>query len=468
MDVSTSDINNVADGGLGLGLLPDVEGLGDGVRTGVAGALGLDNSDEFAELGSRAEAVHDGLVTDNEELDLIPLSPLGDGVDLLLDLGGLVRAARGLDKDTNDHVNTVLLASTANRLEGVAVSRVGSDDLETSLLELRNVLVNLVGGLAVTVGGFVRGVGDTVVVVATSEGAASGNLLGLGLGLGGSRGLLISGLGVGRGGRLLGGNLVDGSGGLLLGGLVNSGGGLGLGGLVRGLRSLIGRLGSLRSLGGSREANLRVGADVDVAGLSDGHNLLGSSVGARSVAGGDGVDQDGLLGAALGDGSDGVGASGRADEDGGLDDAGDLALVLSLLGVGAGDGRGLLDNGGDTAEGVSSRGNLGGLADADGGGLGHGQGGGGEGVSAGGRAVVLLGSRNRDDRDLDDLGGGGLGLGSLVGRLGGLVRGLGSLIGRLRSLRSLGGDNLLGLGSRRGRVGDDCFSMSAHLTLNST
>lgn len=463
VDVGTGDIDTGADGLLDILSLPDVEGLSDGVRAVVSRALLLDNIDKLPELLRSTEVVHDSLVTDSEELDLIPLSPLGNGIDLLLDLRGLVRAAGSLDEDTDDHVNTVLLASRGDSLEGVTVGRVRSDDLEAGLLEGSNVLVDLVARLALAGRGLIRSVGDTVMVVSTLKVSGVGGLLGslgLRLGLGGLGRLLVSGRGVGgllrsrvdgslrllRGLGDLAGNLIDWHGSLSLhGGL-----GLRLGGLVNRLGRLLLRrlgLGSLRNLGGGRNTRLRVGADVDEVGLGDSHNLLRSSVGTRNVAGRDRVDDDGLLLAGLGDRSNGVSASRGANVSGGLDDAGNDTFVLGLLGVGAGDGGSCLNNGGDTAHGVSSSRNLGGLADADGGGLGHGHGSGREGVSAGGRALVLL--RGWDGVNLDDLGGGG------SNRLGSLVAG--DLINRggLRLSSLLGSDGLLGRLRSRGRVGDD-------------
>lgn len=469
VDVGTSDVDNIADSTLDILSLPDVEGLSDGVRAGVARALLLDNGDEVGELLGRAEVVHDGLVADGEELDLIPLSPLGEGVDLCLDLGGLVGAARRLDEDTNNHVNAVLLASRSDGLEGVAVGGVGSNDLEASLLQRGNVLVDLVARLTLAGGGHVRSVCDTVVVVSALQVTRAGGLL-RSLGLGSLGGLLGSGLSGGRSlrgrvdglsllGRLrlgslgdLAGNLVGrGSRLLLLGGL-----GLRLRGLVDGL-GLLGRLrlGSLRSLGGGGNTGLRVGADVDEVGLSNGDDLLGSSVGTRDVGSGDGVNNYGFLLTGLGDRSNGVSTGGGADVGGGLDNAGNDTFVLSLLGVGAGDGSSSLDNGGDAAHSVSSGRNLGGLANADSGRLGHSHGGGGKGVSAGSRALVLLGGGDGDN----DLGGGGNNrLGSLGGR---------SLIssGRLGLSSLLGGNGLLSRLGRRRRVGHNYFT-SQYISTN--
>lgn len=381
VDVGTGDVDNVADVGGNILLLPDVERLRDGVRTSVAGALGLDDGDQFAELRGGTETVHDGLVTDDEELDHVEAVPLGELVDLLLDLGSLVCAASLLDEDTDNHLHAVLLAGTTDVREGVTVSRVDTEDSETVILELLDVLVDLVLGLAVTSVGGEGGVGDTVVVVAASE--LSSGLVG-GAGRLGSlrRSLLGAGdnWGRGRGGLNLGGSLV-GRGGSLSGGLLGRSSSRGRGG------------GGSSSAGGQARAG--EGADVNVAGLGDGHNLLVLSVGTRSIAGRDGVNQNGVLGDGGRDRLDGVGARSRADILSGLNNAGDnTALLGGDLGNGAGNRGGRLDDSGNTANGVSTSGDLGGLGTADSGGLANGDGGGGEGVRAGSRAVVHTRSRH--------------------------------------------------------------------------
>lgn len=351
VDVGTSDVNVLAQGAGDVLALPDVEGLRDGVRTLVAGALGLDNLNKLNELTGRAVSLHDGLVTDNDQLDHVPVSPLGDGVNLLLDIGGIVRASV-LDEDTNDHLETVLLASRDDSLEGVAVSGVDTDDLETSLLDLGDVLVNGVSRLAVTRVGSVGGVGDTVVITAAANRSR--------VGLGGLRRLgLRLGAGLGLRGRL-------------------------------GLRSR------------SRQARAGERAVGNVAGLGDGDNLLGGSVSAGVVAGGGGVHDNGGLSDRGGVRVDGVGTSAGADVGGHQDGAvGDGAAGADGSDR-AGHNGGGLDDSGDTTNGVGARRDLGGGGSADGGGLADGDGRGRDGVSAGRRAGVRVRSRNNDD-----LGGGG-------------------------------------------------------------
>jgi hypothetical protein len=421
VDVGTSDVDNVADGRRNIGSLPDVESLGNGPAARVARALLLDSEDKLSELRRRTEAVHNGLVTDNEELDHVPLSPLSKRVDLLLDLGNIVGAAASLDKDTNNHVHTVLSASGANSLEGVAVSGVDTDDAEASVLEGLDIGIDGISGLAVTVAGLIGSVGDTVMVVAALEvaGAAAADLLGGGsvrnLGLGGGSGNLNNGL-LGR---------------------------RGLDDSDLGRRRLdngdLGRRGLDDNLGGGKTL-LSVRADVDEVGLGNGDNLLRSTVGAGNDGGWDGVNDNSLLGDGLGDRSNRVGTGGGADVDGGLNNVGNDAVAGGLLGVRASNCGGSLDDGGDTADGVCSGNDLDGLLSADGGGFANGDSGSGESISSGGRACVNLRSRDNDNdlgghgrsRD-DDLAGGGRRRGRSGSR---------SLLGRLRSedsSASLGG-----------------------------
>lgn len=122
MDVGTSDVDNSADGGRNSRLLPDVKSLRDGVRTVVAAALALDRGDQRSKLSSRAVAVHNSLVTHNHELDNVPLSPGGNGVDLALDIGSVIAAAVTLDENAENQIEAVLLGGATNILESVAVS----------------------------------------------------------------------------------------------------------------------------------------------------------------------------------------------------------------------------------------------------------------------------------------------------------------------------------------------------------
>lgn len=336
VDVSTDNIDGGAEGSGDLRALPDIEGLGDRPGAGVAAELGLAGGDELLELARSAETVHDGLVTHNDKLDGVPVSPGSNGVDLLLDIAGAVRAA-ALNEDTDNELHAVLLASGGDGLEGVAVSGVDAESGEASGLDGNDILLDSAGIHAVTVVRVVRGVGNGVMVAASltelaRDGQTTADLDGLGLGL---LGLLAGGL-------------------VLLSSLLR--GDLRLGGLNLGLLDLDGGGGGGSHSGGSRGRSRLFGGGVravhNVLVDGDGHSGGGSGVGARSVDGGASVVNISLL---------------LDDRNGSGDDSADTSLVAdvsghrSLLTVGgsgirAGDGGRALDNGGDLAVGVGARG----------------------------------------------------------------------------------------------------------------
>lgn len=390
VNIGTDHVNDAADRGLNIRLLPDVERLGNGVRASVRGAGGLDCLDKGGELRSSADTVHEGLVTDDKEVDKVPAGPAGKVVNLLLDVRVLsAAAATGLDEDTSDNLDAVLLASRGDALEGVAVSAVDTDVLEAVLGEKSNVFLDLLGRLALAGLAGVAGVGDAELlgVGGRANAAIAGRLLGLLGGLG------LLGLRSSRGGRLRLGH--------------------GLGSRLRlGLRHGLGSAG--------RQARAGVGADGDKASLGDGHNSLRASVGAGDNGGGRGVDNDSLLGANRGRWVNGVGASAGADVLSHANGAGGNVASGLDRGNGAGHSGGSLDDGRDTAVGVSARGHLGRGGSADGGGSGNRQSRGREGVGAGRRAGLNL--RGRDDNDDLSCGRGrgrGDGLGCRVGVGGG-------------------------------------------------
>lgn len=368
VNVGSGDLAERAKSTRDVTALPGVEGLSGTVGTLVAGAARLDVSDELSELRRRAETVLDGLVSNDEELHHLPFAPVGNGVDLRLDVGSVNGAAGGLDEDTNDQGETVLLASRDNSLVGVAVSGVNADGAETGLLELGNVRVNSTGSLAAAA---------LVVVGRVRDGPAVGgashvtNVATRGL-AGGSGSGRRGGLDLRRGGRLSGG---------------------------RG-----------RSRLGER-------AVVDGTGLGDGDSGVRSSVGTRSEARGGRVDHDSLLSdGGRGVRVDNVGAGRRADVGGHDDGAGDLVVLGVNSGNRAGHDGGGGDDRGDTANGVSARRNLGGSSSADGGGLVDGDGRGGNGVGSGSRAHNGVRSRNNLMDGRQRLGRDSLGLGGGAGR----------------------------------------------------
>lgn len=383
MDIGTSKVDDRAKSRGHVLALPDVESLGNGDETRVfTGALALDSNNEVLELLGRAVVVHNGLVTDDEKLDEIPVVPCSELVDLLLDIGSVDGAARALDEDTDNHLQAVLLAGISDILESVAVSRVDSDVDEASLLDGGNININLAGTLALAIAADIRSVGDAHVVIRALQAASRGGLLG-------SLGSLD---GRGRG------------------------------------RSLGLHRGGSRSRGGGWETLAGERANGNVAGLGDGDDLLGSSVRAGLIGGRSRIDDDGLLADRGGDGSNGVSTSAGADV-GGLDNGagGDGAAGVNGSDR-ASDGGSSHDNSRHATNGVSARGNLGRSGIANSGGLRDCDGCRREGVGARSWAGVDNGSRHHND-----LGSGRRSLGSRGRRR------------RSRS-RGLGASNRLGLG----------------------
>ena len=88
-----------------------------------AGGLGFDAFDEPSKIASRAVAVENSLVTDNDKLDDVPLSPGEDVSDLLV---STVDASIG-DEDAEDDLETVVLASLADEFKSLAISAVDTD-----------------------------------------------------------------------------------------------------------------------------------------------------------------------------------------------------------------------------------------------------------------------------------------------------------------------------------------------------
>ena len=124
--VGANDVDGAAERSLGLGLLPDVDGLSGGEGARVFRELLLAGLDQGTDLLRTAVAVDNSLVTNNEELDHVPLSPLLESGDLLGNFALAGRAAGGADEDTDHQIDAVLLSGLTNELEGVAVSRVGA------------------------------------------------------------------------------------------------------------------------------------------------------------------------------------------------------------------------------------------------------------------------------------------------------------------------------------------------------
>lgn len=355
VEVSAKDVNGTAESAARL--LPDVDGLGGGDLARVAGGLegGLARGDEASEAGGISVTVLDGLVTDDDEGNQIPLGPLADGGHLLL---GTANAGAG-DEDTNDQLEAVLTSSLTDVLETVAVSRVDTDVGEALLLDQSNILEDLVLGLAATLVG-VRRVGHTHLLAADTSGD--------------------------RGGRAAGASAARGD------------GGAGGGGSSGGHRD--GRGGGSNGGGGGLVV-AGEGADIGEVGAGDGYGLLILGVGAWGDGGRSGVDHDGAGRHVGGGGGNGVGTSAGADIGGGVDLAGDSGTAGLNGGDGAGNGGRGGDNSGHTTEGVRTAGQLSGGSTADGGGVPHGNGGGGDGVDTGGGEA---GHSRGGERGLGDSG----------------------------------------------------------------
>lgn len=318
----------------------------------------------------------------------MPVVPGSELINLILDIRSIDAAARSLDEDTGDHVEAILGAGRTNVLKSVAVGGVDTEQGKAGLLDGSDISVNLARALASATGGLVRSISNTQAVIVAGQ---------------------TSIVGVRR--RLLGS----------LGGLSRGGRG----------RSLSLDWGGSRS--GSWETFAAQRADVCVASLGNGDDLLGSSVSTGLVASRSGIDDDGLLAHGGGDGSNGVSTSAGADI-GGLDNGagGDAAAGVNSSDR-ASDGGGRHDNSGNTTNGVSTRGNLGRGGTTDGGGRRDGDSSRRERVGARSRASVDYGSRHNND---------------LSGRRGRRRRR--SLSGRLGHSR-----DGLGLGLGLGGVNDD-------------
>lgn len=346
VDVGSHNVDDVAeDTGV---LLKDVQWLSGGDWAVVTGRLEdlLGVGDETSELTWGAEAGEESLVTDDNKGDDIPVWEVGKVVNLWLGSWDTI----GLDEDTDDQVESVLLAAVGNVLEAVAVSlvsRVEADSGESLGLDISEITGDLISALALAING-VWGVGKSPVVSVVTEGWTSGwwrDNLGLWL-------------------WCWWWSLLDNW------GLNNWS-----------WRWLLDNWSwwwwswSGGWLSWDRDTLAGEWADVDKVGLGNGDNLLWVGVGTWSVGSWSWVDEDGGL---LNDGGrwgDSVSTGLWADKGSLLDDRGDDTIGGLNSCDWANNGSSSLDNGGDTAVGVGSGWNAGGGSLADGGLLGHGDGG---------------------------------------------------------------------------------------------
>lgn len=162
VSVGANRVNNTAESGRDITLLPDVDSLGGRPLALVAAELALALGDQVGKLLRLAVAVEHSLVTDRDEVNKFPLGPRLDGADLLGDAGVVGVTARGVNEDTQDHLQTMLGTGATNVGEGIAVSGVDTDSLDTSGGNTSDVHLDLGSALATTLlVGLVRSVRDT-------------------------------------------------------------------------------------------------------------------------------------------------------------------------------------------------------------------------------------------------------------------------------------------------------------------
>lgn len=136
--------------------MPHGKGLGEGDETGVTGRLegGGAARHEAGEFGGGAVAVKDGLVTDDDQLDEVELTPADDVADLALGAGDTGVG----DPDTEDDLQAIIAGGGSDVLEGAAVGAVDADRGESLLCDDGEVGGDGAGVLAATTRG-VRRVG---------------------------------------------------------------------------------------------------------------------------------------------------------------------------------------------------------------------------------------------------------------------------------------------------------------------
>ena len=98
----------------------------DGASIASAGEGALGGRNETSKSRSTAVAIEDSLVTNDNELNNVPLGPFHDVGDLALCTGDTGAA----DEDAEDQLHVVGTGSRANILEGAAVGAVDTDGAE--------------------------------------------------------------------------------------------------------------------------------------------------------------------------------------------------------------------------------------------------------------------------------------------------------------------------------------------------
>lgn len=174
VSVRANDVNDLAHRGNVLAN-PGRDDIGSGVETGVAGRteLTLDVDNKVAKLSGSAVVVEHGLVTNDDHGHHVPLRPVLQVRDLLSKSGMIIGAARLVNENTSDDLDTMSLTGRANGVEGVAVGGVNTDGVDSGILDGTDFSHNGLGRLAVT-GRGVWGVGDTEVLATAELGGGAG------------------------------------------------------------------------------------------------------------------------------------------------------------------------------------------------------------------------------------------------------------------------------------------------------
>lgn len=148
VQVGANDINDGAEFGSRAGVLPDGQRLGQADQTRVSSTLesGRTASNEASELRCGAVSVEHSLISDHDQLNQIPLCPANNVGDLSL----CARDASGGDPNAENQLESVGTGSTANVLEGAAVSAVDTNRSESLFRNDGEICRNSAGILATT------------------------------------------------------------------------------------------------------------------------------------------------------------------------------------------------------------------------------------------------------------------------------------------------------------------------------
>ncbi|KAK5624668.1 hypothetical protein RRF57_000384 [Xylaria bambusicola] len=120
MSISTNEVNNGAHEARELFLLPDVDSLSSRVRSIVTELL-LSGRNKASKLTGSTVTVQDSLITNGNQRDKVPFAPSFNRANLLGNTWVTGITARLIDVDTQNHLDSMSLTSTADKLKGAAV-----------------------------------------------------------------------------------------------------------------------------------------------------------------------------------------------------------------------------------------------------------------------------------------------------------------------------------------------------------